>query len=181
MEKKSSFAKHNGRKKALLVRVMHMVLCSVVLFCFFVIGIAVGMQGSAFWQGNGFGKTVRMGRYFERDLRGGAWNMMGAGYGRGMMGNVWYGEDGANGAATSMFGVITKIEANKITVSDNAAKSQVVLSQSDTVIQSGAGEVALGTLKVGQTVLSVGALDKDGQLLAKFMRVMAAAPAAVAP
>lgn len=79
----------------------------------------------------------------------------------------WNGDDWK--AGTKIFGVITKIEGNKITVTDNGGKDAVIISTSGTVIVSGRDEIALGALKVGQTVNAAGSLNKDGQLEAKWI------------
>lgn len=82
--------------------------------------------------------------------------------------------DNRVGDATStirVFGAITKIEANKITLADNGAKSQVVLSQASTVITSSFGYVPLKMVKVGQVVGVSGTATTDGMILAKMIRL----------
>ncbi|MDD2757821.1 MAG: hypothetical protein PHD72_00405 [Patescibacteria group bacterium] len=70
-----------------------------------------------------------------------------------------------------VFGNISKIEANQITVMNNAAQEQVILSQADTVIFSSSTEVGLASLKVGQNIVVIGEPDKDKKLVAKIINI----------
>ena len=89
--------------------------------------------------------------------------------------NYMYGEKGGfmikREAPVREFGVISKIEANQITILNNAAKEQVVLSQADTVIIASSTEVGLSVLEVGQDIIVVGTLDKDNALTAKVIDI----------
>lgn len=81
----------------------------------------------------------------------------------------------AGGEMTKMqeriFGVITKIEANKITIKNNAAVEQLVVSQADTVIVSSTTEVGIASLQVGHNIIVIGSIDKDNTLTAKMISI----------
>lgn len=70
-----------------------------------------------------------------------------------------------------VFGVISKIEKNKITIINNASQEQVVFSQADTVIVASSTEIGLASLQVGQNVVVLGTPDKDNVLTAKLINV----------
>jgi hypothetical protein len=70
-----------------------------------------------------------------------------------------------------LFGIVNKVEGNLITVTTNAAKDQVVVSASDTVIMVGEKEVGLATLKEGDNAIFFGSMNKDSQLEAKVIKV----------
>ncbi len=72
--------------------------------------------------------------------------------------------------AKEVFGSVTKVDGTKITVMDNGAKEQVVVSTSATVIYTSTGEAALSSLKAGQTVYVV-AVTNNNQMEAKTIRV----------
>ncbi|MCX6782045.1 MAG: hypothetical protein NTW66_02935 [Candidatus Magasanikbacteria bacterium] len=69
------------------------------------------------------------------------------------------------------YGNITKIEANQITVKNNAAQDQIILSLADTVIVSSTVEVGLASLQVGQNIIVYGSPDKDKKLEAKLIQI----------
>ena len=81
----------------------------------------------------------------------------------------------ARGEATAMperlFGNITKIEKNQITILNNAAQEQTVLSLADTVIISSSTEVGISALKAGQDVIVFGAPNADKVLEAKIIEI----------
>jgi hypothetical protein len=70
-----------------------------------------------------------------------------------------------------VFGSITKIEANQITIKNNAAQEQVVISQADTVIFSSSTEVGLSALQIGQNIIVYGTPDKDNKMTAKMINI----------
>ena len=86
-------------------------------------------------------------------------------------GNEW-GKRDDKASAVRLFGTISKVEGNKITIKDNGALEQVVLSQAGTVILSAEGEVGLSVLKTGVNIVSLGTYDKDNQLVAKVINVV---------
>lgn len=74
---------------------------------------------------------------------------------------------------TKLFGTITKIEGNKITILDNSAKEAVVISESTTTIINSTGEISLSKLQVGQNIAAYskpGKDDKAGEV--KLIQVM---------
>jgi hypothetical protein len=89
--------------------------------------------------------------------------------------NFMYGEKGGlmmkKEAPVREFGVISKIEGNQITIMNNAAQEQLVLSQADTVIVASSTEVGLSVLEVGQDIIVIGALDNDNVLTAKVIDI----------
>ena len=62
---------------------------------------------------------------------------------------------------TKLFGTITKIEGNKITILDNSAKEAVVISESTTTIINSTGEISLSKLQVGQNIAAYSKPGKD--------------------
>ena len=72
-----------------------------------------------------------------------------------------------------LFGSITKIDGNKITVLDNGATNQTVVSSSSTIILMPTGEVTLSALKAGQNIECAGSMSKDGTFDAKSIQLIA--------
>lgn len=70
-----------------------------------------------------------------------------------------------------VYGNISKIEANQITIMNNAAQEQMILSQADTVIVSSSTEVGISELKVGQNIIVYGSPDKDKILVVKLIQI----------
>jgi|GEM_PF-1344893 len=95
------------------------------------------------------------------------------GYGFAKHMNFW-GDDEKEGkdGRTQLFGLVTKVEGNKITVTDNGGKEQVVLSQSSTTILNSIGEVGLQSIKVGQGLSVAGKTNTDKQIEAVLIRIM---------
>ncbi len=85
----------------------------------------------------------------------------------------WLGGD-RDEKTTKLFGTITKVEGNKITLTDNAAKEQVVYTQSNTTITNTTTLIGLTGLKAGQNVLYTGATDpaKAGKFIVTLMAVL---------
>ncbi len=73
--------------------------------------------------------------------------------------------------ADRIFGAITKIEGNKITVMDNANQERILITQATTTIMSVSQEVGLKDLKVGQNINFTGQLNKDNQYEAVWIKV----------
>lgn len=89
-------------------------------------------------------------------------------YGRGkMMLNYNKADD-----LTNLFGVVSRVEKNLITILDNSSNEQVVVSLSSTTIVSATGEVGLASIKEGQSLKVVGTLNADKQLEAQIIRVL---------
>lgn len=76
------------------------------------------------------------------------------------------------GKINRIVGTITKIEGNKITVSDNSGKEQAVFSLAGTVIISSESEISLSSLGAGEDVSITGVLNKDKQFEAQMIRVI---------
>lgn len=74
--------------------------------------------------------------------------------------------------ATNLFGVVTKVEKNLITLLDNSSNEQVVVSLSSTTIVAATGEVGLASIKEGQSLKIVGTMNADKQLEAQVIRVL---------
>ncbi len=70
-----------------------------------------------------------------------------------------------------VFGSITKIEGNQITILDNAAKNEIIVSLSSTVITSSSTEIGLGALKAGQNIAALGALNANNMFEARLIQV----------
>jgi len=73
---------------------------------------------------------------------------------------------------TRLFGVVTKIDGNKITVLDNGAKEQTFISQPETTIITATGEVGLSALKAGQNVILLQVKGEDKKLELKLVQVL---------
>jgi hypothetical protein len=147
----------------------------VIVLVIFVAGIGVGVRCGHFREkgwGHEKGQFVMMG-YYEMNGRG---KQRGYPFAQpGMMGRVWN-QNPANGipqlGQDQLSGTITKIEGNRITITDNAGKEQVILSQSDTSIKSSTGPVSLTNLKTGANITAVGTLNATTkQLEAKWINV----------
>jgi hypothetical protein len=85
--------------------------------------------------------------------------------------NLGYASAAVRTQDVRLFGAVTKVEGNMITITDNSAKEQVVLSQSNTIITATGTEVGLSAVKPGVNIVSVGAMNKDNQQLAKTIRI----------
>lgn len=153
---------HHGRKCSWIFRVV------AIFFIIGLVTIAVGV--SRHRAGNEFGEQGRLnGRYsmmngFQTRNFQGLNNQQG-----GMMARFL--NDSEKGNLNQVFGVITKIEGNKITTLDNGAKEQVILSTSNTVISTVNGNVGLKALKLDQNIGAQGVLNKDGALEAQVIQI----------
>ncbi len=74
-------------------------------------------------------------------------------------------------APERIFGNISKIEANQITIMNNAAQEQIILSQANTVIISSSTEVGLSVLQVGQNIIVFGSPNNEKLLEAKLIQI----------
>ncbi len=70
-----------------------------------------------------------------------------------------------------LFGTITKVEANQITILDNAAKNDMIVTLSTTIITSSSTEVGLAALKVGQNIVALGTVNPNNVLEAKMIQI----------
>lgn len=116
------------------------------------------------WHRGYYGSYGRNG--YMMDGRGYYGQMMRGGYGPG------YGMMGRWNSAGQTFGIITKIEGNKITISDNGNKEQPILSQAQTsILSSNGSSLSLKDLKVGQKVAVSGSAGSDGSIQASIIEV----------
>lgn len=72
---------------------------------------------------------------------------------------------------TRLFATITKVENNQITVLDNAAKTNMIVTLASTIITSSSTEVGLSSLKVGQNIVVVGGVNDNNLLEAKLIQI----------
>lgn len=94
--------------------------------------------------------------------------MMG-GFGRGQQ---LFLEDAQIASGTvRLVGSITKIEGNRLTIVDDAAKEWIVLFGSTTKIFTQAGDGTLASLRVGQSMMVNGVMGQDGSLTAMMARL----------
>jgi hypothetical protein len=161
-----------GKRKWLKI-----VVILVVLGAIFAGGVATGGEFDHH-------KSERGGRFGMMDQgRGGFEGNFTEGNGVGMMGSekgseMMFGsfgkdgEEGDKGEASRLFGTVSGVAGNKITVKNNAGTDQVILSQADTVITSANVEVGLSSLKAGQNIILIGETGKDGQMTAKWINVV---------
>ncbi len=119
-----------------------------------------------------FARVHRFGK-FERE--GGPGYPMIENYGYKTVKPVMFGRLGLNREngknSSQIFGKITKIEGNKITVSDNGGKDQAIFSQSNTNIIASGTEISIQDLKPGQNINALGTLNKDNTLAAQIIQV----------
>jgi hypothetical protein len=133
-----------------LVKVLYIVGFVIVLILVFSAGISVGFRKASF--GRAWGDN------YERNF--------------GMMsGRLGFGKDNfpnANGA----IGKIIKIELPTVIVQDKNNIEKVVLINSDTKIQKMMEEIQVSDLSVNDSIVVIGSPNNQGQIEAKFIRVM---------
>lgn len=135
----------------------------VVLFAVgiaFAAGAAIGKLSILRYGVMGYGANL------SGDYSGMYGMMSRLGTGRFMMGG-WNSDD-----YTRVLGSITKIDGNKITISDNGGAEKVVVSQSNTSITSAGKEIGLSSLKIGETLSAAGTVQ-GGQFMASWIEVTA--------
>lgn len=76
-------------------------------------------------------------------------------------------KDGVN--TENFFGTITAIDKNRVTILDNGAQEQVVLSQSNTVIFSTSTKISITELRTGQNIEGFGVRGDDGVITANVI------------
>jgi len=158
-----------------LSKVWKAIICVVFILIILAVGIKIGFKASHFKE-RSWGHVGQYGmmKYGAIDVQDKVAGCPFAQFGikPQMMGRFWDKESGKGEkeGRDQLFGIITKIEGNKITISDNGAKEQVILSQSDTVIMSSSGPVSLTSLKTGSSIMSVGTINATTkQLEAKWI------------
>lgn len=70
-----------------------------------------------------------------------------------------------------MFATVVKIEGNQITIMNNAAAEQVVLSAADTMIIASSTEVGLPTLQPDMDIVVYGSVNTDKMFEAKLIQI----------
>ncbi len=141
-------------------RIGRFLMWAVILVVVFTLGVFRGAASTARYFGGFPGYSVSgpigmMGGYgYNGWTRGVSW-MMG-GYGR-------------QENSQKVFGSITSIDGNKITISDNGGNQVVVLSTPNTTITLQNEEVALSALKVGQNIGVLGVLNASNQFEARLI------------
>jgi len=155
---------------------MHCIIKTIIIVI--IIGLVIGAGHAAF-------------RKFGRSYGTGYYGMMSqistvdgkTAYGPGMMTNFggcefgkymkfWGDDENEKNKATKLFGLVTKVEGNKITVLDNGGKEQVVLSLSSTTIFNSIGEIGIASIKEGQGLSVMGKENTDKQIEAVMIRIM---------
>lgn len=148
-----------------------LIIFLLVLLFVFVVGYQLGKVKERI-SGYLFGYPM-MGGYSQGVLNGAyapMFQMMGTrGEGWGMM-RGWY---GGNESAQQVFGTISAVSGNQITVADNSGASQTILSTANTVIYSTSSgqEVGLANLKAGQNIRAIGTVGQDGKFSAQAIYV----------
>jgi len=117
----------------------------------------------------GIGREYHEGKNFNRKYTGQGEFFKGGCVGQGLIAKSWARDE--NEKITVLFGEITKVEGNQITILDNGAKEQLILSLTDTHIVSGTTEVGLSYLKAGQGAIFTVVSNKDKQLEAKLIKL----------
>ncbi|MGE5298281.1 MAG: DUF5666 domain-containing protein [Acidobacteriaceae bacterium] len=118
---------------------------------------------------------MAIGGKFGRYNRGG----YSVGYGPGMMGrhfdNGGFGGYGGMGKRLGMnngiFGTISNIQGNKITITNNSGQQQDVITQSTTLIIENGSQIGLNGLKSGQNIIVSGTTDSNNQITARIIQV----------
>lgn len=123
----------------------------VVALLIFIAGVDVGGDKVSF--GNAWGE-----HYYEN------FGMMNRGGFPGMMGNL----PNAHGA----IGKIIKIELPTIIVQDIDNTEKVILTTDDTKIVNAGNNNSVTDLKVDQSIVVIGSPNAQGQIEAKFIRIM---------
>ena len=72
---------------------------------------------------------------------------------------------------TRLFGEVVKVEENKITVLNNGAAEQIVLSLAETRIIKGDKEVGINSIEKGDAGVFAGFVNKDGLLEARVIEL----------
>ncbi len=149
------------------LRIMRGIISLVLVFIILIFGVGLGFaaareQGEHGWN-NYRQRAMYMNRYNEPSDEGCT-----------MCGDVIADTENEEETTDSarLFGAITKIEGNKITVMTNAAQEQIVLSQTDTVIALPTDEeIGLAALKAGQNIIVTGTLNDDMTVNAEWITV----------
>lgn len=77
---------------------------------------------------------------------------------------------------SGVFGRIIKIEDNKLTVMGRDNVEKIVIVATDTSLICQKNDLQLPDLKVGDEIVVIGEPNSDGQIIAKFIRVLPVLP-----
>jgi hypothetical protein len=135
----------------ILVGILYGIGGVVVILFIFLAGVDVGQEKASF--GSAWGE-----HYYEN------FGMMNRGIPGGMMGNL----PNAHGA----IGKIIKIELPTIIVQDIDNTEKVILTTDDTKIVNVGNNNSVADLKVDQSIVVIGSPNAQGQIEAKFIRIM---------
>lgn len=146
---------------------LKIVIGMILIGLIFSLGAAAG-RFKAYYRGYGYGGYGGYGmmRGFGTPSSGYYGSYMMGPY---MMGRYWGDPAGAINSQ-SLFGTVSKIEGNKVTVKDNSGREQTVLTTSGTVIYAANRPIGLSQLKAGWNVTVEGAA-RNGQLEASVIWV----------
>ncbi len=159
----------NSRTFVVMNRVLKVFIGIVLVMCIFLCGVACGAKLASMHQRFASftvgqqGKGVMVaGMAGERMMvrKGDSMHFM-------QLQPVWKGEGTMASGTVRLVGSISKIDGNKITVLDNGAKAQVVMSQAITMIRAATGMISLTNLKVGENVIVMGVTAEDGSVTAR--------------
>lgn len=78
--------------------------------------------------------------------------------------------------ANGSFGQIIKISGPSLVVKDADGEERIVLVNNGTSIKYFRGEIKLSELKIGDNIVVIGDINKDGRIEAKLIRVMPPPP-----
>lgn len=119
----------------------------------------------------GAAKVIRHSGTFDGKSFSGPFGMMGE-YGmRGTWGGAMCGDERQKGNSQTIFGIITKIEGNEITIMDNGNKEVKIISSSNTTIASSEYELGLNMLEVGDPIRVLGVTAGEGQFNAQYILI----------
>lgn len=137
----------------------------------FVLAVLIFGLGTIFGAWHSFGGHEKLGYRAEGISMmsfGGGGMMAGRGAGGSVMMIKGFGSGVQSFAGIS--GVISKIDGNSITITDNGNQEKVIVSNSDTRITLNGNQASLPSLKAGQNITAKGEM-KDNQLQAAVISV----------
>ncbi len=79
---------------------------------------------------------------------------------------------GAKKSGLRIFGAVLRSEENRITIFDNSAKEQIVVSQAKTRIFDKGVETGIAAIKAGQNLIIEGRINKDKQIEAEVINIL---------
>ena len=142
---------------------LKIIIVIIIMLFVFAAGVRMGVRRSGMGYGAGFGYK-QIGRH--GNFGGCPMNGFGRERNEGFGGKIkmFSGWGKQVSTSTQIFGAITKVEGNKITIVNNENKQQVIITSASTRIIGNTGEVSLKDLKTGQEINTDGQLNKDNQI-----------------